>query len=261
MSRSDFSSLDAVAWTALLTCVLIGALTLLHALSPEADALAVGGAVEVVLYGAASFWLVRGAAGARPRIALGLVRAPLALFVIACVLGASLHGVADLLQLSVERLWPTPEAVLRERVERLQGGSTAERASIVAFAVVLAPLAEEAFFRGALFARLAVGRRFWPVAAITSICFSLSHAEPRIWPSLLLVGFALSLVRQASGSILPGYLLHAAFNATTLSLVWSDTDPLGSQVPAWPLASIAALVSALLLLRLVQLVRVEVAPS
>jgi membrane protease YdiL (CAAX protease family) len=261
MSRSDFSLLDAVAWTALLTCALIGALTLLHVLSPGADALAIGGAIEVVLYGTASFWLVRGVASTPPRIALGLVRAPLALFVIACVLGASLHGVADALQLSVERLWPTPEALLRERVERLQGGSAAERASIAAFAVVLAPLAEEAFFRGALFARLAVGRRFWPVAAISAVCFSLSHAEPRIWPSLLLVGFALALVRQASGSILPGYLLHAAFNATTLSLVWSDTDPLGSQVPAWPLASIAALVSALLLLRLVQLVRVEAAPS
>ena len=56
-------------------------LTLLHVLSPAADALAIGGAIEVVLYGTASFWLVRGVASTPPRIALGLVRAPLALFV------------------------------------------------------------------------------------------------------------------------------------------------------------------------------------
>jgi hypothetical protein len=52
-------------------------------------------------------------------------------------------------------------------------------------------------------------------------------------------------------------LLHAAFNATTLSLVWSDTDSLGSEVPAWPLAALAVLVSAYLLTRLWRLARAE----
>jgi len=258
MSRSSFSAVDAVAWTALLTCLLIGVLSLVHWLAPGADQIAIGGGVEVVLYLGASWWLVRGKTGTSPGDALGLRRPALLLLVAGCLLGVSLHGVTDVVQHLVEKLYPTSEALLRERIERLSGGGTLERASTALFAVVLAPFAEEAFFRGALEARLSPGRSFWTVATITSACFSVSHAEPRIWPSLLLIGFALALVRKASRSILPGYLLHAAFNATTLLLVWSDTDPLGSAVPAWPLASVAALVSSLLLARFALVARAEV---
>lgn len=258
--KSSFSPLDAVAWTAVATCALIGSLMLIHELSPLADKLAIGGAVEVVLYAGVSFWLVRvtgasppwvfGAARRSPWLGLGFTPAPAWLFVAACALGVSLHGVADVLQLAVEALLPTPEPVLRERAERLQGGGTGERVSIALFAVALAPLAEEMFFRGALVSRLSPGRGFWSVAATTAVCFSLSHAEPRIWPSLLLVGLALALLRRASASILPGYLLHAAFNATTLSLVWSETDQFVSRALAWSVSAISALLSALLLVQI-----------
>jgi membrane protease YdiL (CAAX protease family) len=154
------------------------------------------------------------------------------LLVAGAVLGVSLHGLTDLIQFAVERVFPTPEAVLEAQVERLAKGGAVERAVVSLFVCLLAPFVEELFFRGALHARLAPGRKAVPVGITTAACFTLSHAEPRIWPSLLLIGLALAVLRRASESLVPCYLLHAAFNATTLIFVWSDPNPSNQSSPS-----------------------------
>jgi len=246
MSRPGFSTLDAVFWTVALTAALVGAITLLQSLAPALGHVAVLGAVEVALYAGAIF-LLREPRSPRPLAGLGLARAPLWMLAAGLALGVSLNGVLELVQLSVERAWPSPEAVLEERLVRLRGADLGERALLFAAVCVLAPAAEELYFRGALHSRLAAGYDFFHVAWTTSILFAVSHLEPRIWPSLAIVGFTLAWLRQRSGSILPGYLLHGAFNATTLFSVWLAPEPRADSPPAMIFALASSLATAALL--------------
>ena len=90
-------------------------------------------------------------------------------------------------------------------------------------AIAVAPLVEEVVFRGFIFPVLE--RRWGPVAAVllTALMFTSLHVS-QLWGSwmavslILLVGLALSLVRALTGSLLPVYLLHLAYN-TTLCLL------------------------------------------
>jgi uncharacterized protein len=115
----------------------------------------------------------------------------------------------------------------QEIVERLKDQDALS--ALVAFAVltcVLAPLAEEFFFRGFMFTVLA--RRLGPVwgALIVGACFGLIHAPA---PTLSLVvlgcfGVALCALYWRTGSIIPCMGLHAVHNsisfAATKSLPW-----------------------------------------
>jgi membrane protease YdiL (CAAX protease family) len=87
---------------------------------------------------------------------------------------------------------------------------------------VLAPAAEELFFRGALYARLCAGRTPLAAGLAAGLCFTLGHLDVRAWLPLLPVAGALALLRAASRGILPCFLLHAAFNATTLGVAFSS---------------------------------------
>lgn len=254
MSRPSFTSFDAAFWTLSLTAALVAVITLLQSLSPRFGHVAVGGAVEVVLYVAASFLVLDGPVSPvrRSLAGLGVVRAPLWFLAVGAALGVSLHGLTEALQSLVEALLPTPEGVLEARLARLEGAGFADRAALFAFVCVLSPAAEELFFRGALHARLGRGYLFKRVAWTTAILFTLSHFEPRVWPSLLVVALTLALLRQRSASILPGYLLHAAFNATTLFSVWFAPEPRPSSPSAMVLALVSSLATSALLLAVVR---------
>lgn len=246
MSRPSFTSFDAVFWTLSLTAALVAVITLLQSISPRFAHVAVGGAVEVVLYVGASY-LVLERPARRPFAALGVARAPLRLVAVGAALGVSLHGLTEVIQSSVEALLPTPAGVLEERFARLEGAGLADRLVLFAFVCVLSPAAEELFFRGALHARLGRGYAFVQVAWTTALLFTFSHFEPRLWPSLLTVGLTLALLRHRSASILPGYLLHALFNATTLFSVWFGPEPHRSSPPAMFLALASCLATAALI--------------
>jgi membrane protease YdiL (CAAX protease family) len=60
--------------------------------------------------------------------------------------------------------------------------------------------------------------------AVTSVMFAISHFAPQTYVPIALVGVALGIARHASGSLLPPFLLHAAFNG--LSLLAMATTPL-----------------------------------
>jgi len=84
-----------------------------------------------------------------------------------------------------------------------------------AVVVVAAPLVEELTFRGVGFTLLA---RFGTVAAVigTAIAFAADHGLVEGFPALFVFGLAVALVRVRTGSIYPGMLLHATFNALAL---------------------------------------------
>jgi uncharacterized protein len=97
------------------------------------------------------------------------------------------------------------------------------------FGVTIAPLMEELFFRGFLYPALArpLGIR-WSVA-ITSLLFALIHASQLAdaWAPLLLlflVGLVLTTARVRTGSIVPGLLIHSAYNLTLFVELYFQTE-------------------------------------
>lgn len=91
--------------------------------------------------------------------------------------------------------------------------------------VVMAPIAEELLFRGAIQGHLL---RKWkkPAAAITvsSLVFGVIHGNPAQIPFAFVLGLALGWMYYRSGSLIPGILMHFINNGTSVILfLYSDT--------------------------------------
>ena len=81
---------------------------------------------------------------------------------------------------------------------------------------VLAPIAEEIFFRGMLYPLLR--ERFGMVAGVVSnaLIFALIHFIPILIPGLFIVGLCITYLRERSGSIWPSVLYHMLQNSLGL---------------------------------------------
>jgi len=93
--------------------------------------------------------------------------------------------------------------------------------SLVAFAVILAPVVEEIAFRGiALGCLLARGWSPWMAAALTSAGFAAVHMQyaPIALIPVFAAGFLFAWLRIQTGSIGPSIVAHASANAVALVL-------------------------------------------
>lgn len=136
----------------------------------------------------------------------------------------------DLLHLPNEKL-PVELAVSK---------STAALVAAAVFVCVIAPVAEELFFRGFFFGalrrwRIVVGGRnigIWVAALLTAILFGLAHtgsAPLRYLIPLGLLGFVLCLVRWATRSLYPCIALHSINNSLALGIGehWNAVELIG----------------------------------
>jgi hypothetical protein len=109
------------------------------------------------------------------------------------------------------------------------GKSTVALAAAGVFVCVIAPVAEEFFFRGFLFGALrrwrvtVAGRDIgtWLAAVITGILFGLAHtgsASSRYLVPLGFLGFVLCLVRWRTRSLYPCIALHCTNNSLALGV-------------------------------------------
>lgn len=120
------------------------------------------------------------------------------------------------------------------------GQSTAALIGAAAFVCVVAPVAEEFFFRGFVFGAL---RRWhinvrghdlgtWAAAIVTGTLFGLVHAgstSARYLVPLALFGFVLCLVRWRTRSLYPCMALHSVNNSLALGIAqlhWAAGDVL-----------------------------------
>ncbi|MSQ61307.1 MAG: CPBP family intramembrane metalloprotease [Dehalococcoidia bacterium] len=100
-----------------------------------------------------------------------------------------------------------PESTLGEDVF----DSVATIIAAGAISVVAAPLLEEAFFRGFVFAGLTRGG-FWPAAGVSSALFSVAHWDPGSVIPFALVGVVLAWLYYRTNSLWTAVAMHFTFN-------------------------------------------------
>lgn len=94
--------------------------------------------------------------------------------------------------------------------------STAALVAVCVLVTVVAPIAEEVFFRGYFFGALRNWHGPWPAALLTGAVFGGIHAGSAPAGYLVplgILGFMLCIVRWRTGSLLPCIALHAMNNA------------------------------------------------
>jgi uncharacterized protein len=78
---------------------------------------------------------------------------------------------------------------------------------------VVAPIAEETFFRGFLFAGLRKNYPFWIAAGVSALIFAVGHMVPGAILPLYVLGFLFAWLREQTGSIWPSIAMHMLNNA------------------------------------------------
>jgi membrane protease YdiL (CAAX protease family) len=119
----------------------------------------------------------------------------------------------------------------------------------VAFLVsVVAPMAEEFFFRGFFYGALRNWRGVWPAAIITGLVFGGIHAgssDVEFLVPLAFFGFALCVLRERTGSLYPCVVLHCANN----SVAFGVSQSWNWQIPVLFLVAISIIGLVALLVR------------
>jgi len=113
--------------------------------------------------------------------------------------------------------WQMQENILPE----FGGGLSGLLVAMVLGAVV-APVAEEIFFRGFLYTGLRARWGKWAGLIITSLLFSLMHVLPGVLVPIFFMGLILGWLYERTGSIWPAVIVHGLNNALAF-LVWYTT--------------------------------------
>jgi len=121
--------------------------------------------------------------------------------------------------------WAVQQGLLKEEdvrlnvmLERLRTVNALGKTMIVISAVVLAPLAEEIFFRGLLQSMLRNVMKPWPAILVASGLFALVHFSAiRDVIPLLPLSVVLGYTYERTGRLITPILIHALFNAVMLA--------------------------------------------
>lgn len=196
---------------------------------------------------------VMAAAGAnlRPAAYLGFTRPRPQALLLAIPLGVAGFVAAN----GVLALWVNllPRRVLElvPDVARIFEAPPLARAAVTLAAVLLAPVCEEAVFRGYLQRTLALRRTPAAAVALAALLFALRHLDPVRLPALALLGGLFGWIAWRSGSIWPAVAAHLTNNAAAAGaalLVPSAGAPALLPTPAQALAPLAVGGAALALL-------------
>ncbi len=89
---------------------------------------------------------------------------------------------------------------------------------------IVAPVVEEIFFRGFVFAGLR-NRWDWKKAALASAgLFAMAHVIPTSLVPILILGLIFAFLYQISGSIWPAILMHMLTNSVALSVAYAASQ-------------------------------------
>ena len=172
---------------------------------------------QLAAYGLGLFVLLRRyGKTSRIRDFLGVRQSHWLFYGLAAIIGATATIPASALLGLIERRWPLDEGELS--FSNLFYNSAGYQQVMIAVGVVLlAPLIEEALFRGAIFVPLRKQYDRWTVIAVTALLFALVHQTPQRLPPLFLMGLLMGYLRASSGTMGVTIVAHAAFNAVPMS--------------------------------------------
>ena len=88
--------------------------------------------------------------------------------------------------------------------------------------VVAVPVVEEALFRGLLYGKLRQAHlSYWPAAIVVSLLFAIAHGQLNVAIDVFCLSIVASYLRELTGSIWAGILLHMAKNALAFFTVYT----------------------------------------
>lgn len=93
--------------------------------------------------------------------------------------------------------------------------------------VVVAPVAEEILFRGYLYGKLRKTIPAWLAILITSILFAVVHGQWNVALDVFALSIMLCILREVTGSIWAGILLHMMKNGIAFYLLFINPSLLG----------------------------------
>lgn len=95
---------------------------------------------------------------------------------------------------------------------------------MVFFAVVIiAPIAEELIFRGWLYGKIKQIVPTWLAVILVSVLFGIMHGQVNVGINVFFLSIALCMLREMTGTIYSGVLLHMLKNGIALAfLLWSE---------------------------------------
>ncbi len=112
---------------------------------------------------------------------------------------------------------PPPTHVVLQALQKSDWGDWGTVQLLVS-AVLVAPLVEELFFRGVLLQALCFHLRHrWLAITISAVAFGALHDQPQDVLPLVTMGVILGYLRLRCGTVWPCVLMHALFNARTMT--------------------------------------------
>lgn len=208
------SFLLAAIWT-LLVAVTVGVmLSIIDAAHPGAfsDVVTVA-TCKLLVYSVVLFAILRlHEPESSIRHVLALRRPPAILVMLGAAVGAGLAPAAMWLEgVLANRYPPSPEEMAAyERV--FDTPTVGKKIALLVAVVVVMPICDELFFRGALFTPLKRGRRAESVILATAAYDTLlGGAQPREIASILATVLAIAWIRAVSGSVIPSIAARVAF--------------------------------------------------
>ncbi|MFN8486355.1 MAG: type II CAAX endopeptidase family protein [Caldilineaceae bacterium] len=114
------------------------------------------------------------------------------------------------------------------QIETITGGMRLTQRDLFLLLILvagIAPIAEELLFRGMLYPVLRYRVGSIGAIAASAFVFGLVHFIPIIIPGLIFVGFILGWVRERSGSVVPGMVIHALQNGIVMVGIYLIANP------------------------------------
>lgn len=208
------SFLAAAFWTLLVAVALGVMITIIGAARPGANLDVVTVATcKLLAYSVVLFGMLRvHEPESSIRHLLALRRPPAILVILGAAVGAGLSPAAMWLDGVFAKRFP-PSAAELEAYERIFDTPTpGKKIALLLALVVVMPVCDELFFRGALFTPLKRGRRAESVILATAAYDTLlGGTSPREIASILATALAISWIRAVSGSVFPSIAARVVF--------------------------------------------------
>jgi membrane protease YdiL (CAAX protease family) len=89
--------------------------------------------------------------------------------------------------------------------------------------VIIAPIAEEIIFRGWLYGKMRARIPAWLAMILVSVLFGVMHRQVNVGVNVFFLSMILCLMREMTGTIYAGILLHMLKNGIALALIMNLT--------------------------------------